>query len=205
MSTSANRYDADSIQLIVIASIHQPATKTFELFDKVMLLSQGQTCYYGDRQDVPDYFARQDVEVPAMTNVADHLLDVTNVDFAADNDGQARLGRIFEAWTISGASQMLHQSVQELITVSGANGEATSLRSATTRPSPARQTLTLLHRSWIKSYRDIVTYWVRVIMYMGLAIMMGTVWFRSGTHQSNIQPFINALVSHSQIIMRSPY
>jgi hypothetical protein len=69
----------------------------------------------------------------------------------------------------------------------------------------------LLHRLFIKSYRDVVAYGIRVVMYLGswnnatyyflcwcdlgLAIMMGTVWLRLGTSQENIQPFINAIVS----------
>ena len=32
-------------------------------------------------------------------------------------------------------------------------------------------------------------------MYIGLAIMMGTVWVRLGTDQSSIMPFTNAIVS----------
>ena len=38
--------------------------------------------------------------------------------------------------------------------------------------------MTLVHRSFVKSYRDIVAYGIRVAMYTGLAIMMGTVWLR---------------------------
>ena len=58
-----------------------------------------------------------------------------------------------------------------------------------------RQILTLLHRSFVKGYRDLTAYWIRVAMYMGLAIMMGTVWLRLSTTQAHIQPFINAIVS----------
>lgn len=53
----------------------------------------------------------------------------------------------------------------------------------------------LLHRLFIKSYRDIVAYWIRFAMYIGLAIMMGTVWLRLHTDQRDIQAYINALVS----------
>lgn len=51
----------------------------------------------------------------------------------------------------------------------------------------------LLHRSWIKAYRDIVAYWIRIIMYLGLAILMGTVFLRLKRTQNDIQPYINAL------------
>ena len=53
--------------------------------------------------------------------------------------------------------------------------------------------ITLIHRSFIKSYRDIVAYGIRIAMYMGLAIMMGTVWLRVKTTQENIQSFINSI------------
>jgi hypothetical protein len=39
----------------------------------------------------------------------------------------------------------------------------------------------LIYRAFIKSYRDVVAYAIRVIMYLGLAIMMGTVWLRLGS------------------------
>lgn len=35
------------------------------------------------------------------------------------------------------------------------------------RPGPARITTALLHRSFIKSYRDVVAYGIRIVMYLG--------------------------------------
>lgn len=51
----------------------------------------------------------------------------------------------------------------------------------------------LLHRSWVKSYRDVVAYGIRIVMYLGLSILMGTTFLRLDTSQTNIQPFINAI------------
>lgn len=36
-----------------------------------------------------------------------------------------------------------------------------------TRPSSFRITAALLHRSFIKSYRDVVAYGIRIVMYLG--------------------------------------
>lgn len=44
------------LQVLVIASIHQPSTTTFELFDKLMLLSRGKIAYNGPVAAVKDYF-----------------------------------------------------------------------------------------------------------------------------------------------------
>jgi ABC-type multidrug transport system ATPase subunit len=48
---------AKKYKVLVIASIHQPSTTTFELFDKLMLLSRGKVCYNGPVKEVKDYFA----------------------------------------------------------------------------------------------------------------------------------------------------
>ena len=60
-------------------------------------------------------------------------------------------------------------------------------------PNRLRIPLTLVQRSFVKSYRDVIAYGIRYVMYVGLAIMMGTVWLRLDTSQQSIQPFINAL------------
>lgn len=51
----------------MIASIHQPSTTTFELFDKLMLMSRGKVTYNGPVRGVKDYFATLGHEV--NTNV----------------------------------------------------------------------------------------------------------------------------------------
>lgn len=54
---------AKQYKVLVIASIHQPSTTTFELFDKLMLLSRGKLVYNGPVKDVRDYFATLGHEV----------------------------------------------------------------------------------------------------------------------------------------------
>lgn len=178
--------------ILMIASIHQPSTKTFELFDKVCLLSQGKACFYGSRPELLSFLQSIDLPVPAMTNPAEHILDITNVDFSTQSDAeQSRLDRITSAWRQSPQAANLQRNVQS----SAALGEDQLLGSTGQKPSTMHQVFTLLHRSFIKSYRDLTAYWIRVVMYMGLAIMMGTVWLRLSTDQAHIQPFINAIVS----------
>ena len=48
---------ARKYKVLVIASIHQPSTTTFELFDKLMLLSRGKMVYNGSVVGVREYFS----------------------------------------------------------------------------------------------------------------------------------------------------
>ncbi|OCT53754.1 hypothetical protein CLCR_10508 [Cladophialophora carrionii] len=67
------------------------------------------------------------------------------------------------------------------------------LSSRMSRKSTLAIAWVLLHRNFVKSYRDFIAYGTRVSMYFGLAIMMGTVWLRLSYHQNSIQPFTNAI------------
>jgi ABC-type multidrug transport system ATPase subunit len=179
--------------ILMIASIHQPSTKTFELFDKVCLLSQGKACFYGSRLNLLSFLQSIHLPVPAMTNPAEHILDITNVDFLThSNNEQSRLDRITNAWERSSQAAHLQREIKNSAAVSE---DQLLLSTSGQKPSTMRQVFTLLHRSSVKGYRDLTAYWIRVAMYMGLAIMMGTVWLRLSTNQAHMQPFINAIVS----------
>jgi ABC-type multidrug transport system ATPase subunit len=182
---------AKQLRLIVVLSIHQPSTSTFELLDNVMLLSGGKTCFFGPIQDVSPYFASIGHPVPLHTNPAEFLLDLVNIDFAKDKTvAQNQLDFIHESWSNSQHSLRLSKTVSGTETTPSTHswhGKDVS------KPGLISLTMTLLHRSFIKSYRDIVAYQLRIAMYTALAIMMGTVWLRLPYTQDSIQTFINAI------------
>jgi ABC-type multidrug transport system ATPase subunit len=181
---------ADTTQLIVIASIHQPSTSTFQLFDKLVLLSGGKQHYFGPGGGVGAHFDSLGFPMPQQVNPAEFLLDMMNIDFATHQEAaEARLDEMQRGWVSSSKAQKLATQIESALK---------SVESLpTTKPSKRNFPIilmTLVHRSFVKSYRDVVAYGIRIAMYTGLAIMMGTVWLRLHTDQRSIQPFINAIV-----------
>lgn len=180
---------AKAYNLIVIASIHQPSTSTFQMFDSVFLLSGGKQCYAGPVSTIDAHFDAIGFPMPNHMNPAEHIIDVVNTDFLGSTDsGLARLERIHNAWKSSATAQ-------EVLSVHADNVKNAHEvpKNKDQKPGFASQTLSLLHRLFIKSYRDILAYGVRIAMYLGLAIMMGTVWLRLDNHQNSIIPFTNAI------------
>lgn len=152
------------MKLIIIASIHQPSTATFQLFDKLLLLSGGKTCYYGPVKDVPSYFGGIGYPVPPQTNPAEFILDIVSSDFASDKSSmQDDVTKIQTAWTRSSESGGLVRQSGELAEKNSRNIKMDE----TSRPGLLGITLSLLHRSFVKSYRDVVAYGIRIVMYMG--------------------------------------
>ncbi|KIW78305.1 hypothetical protein Z517_08140 [Fonsecaea pedrosoi CBS 271.37] len=186
------RQVAKQHNLIVIASIHQPSTTTFQLFDQLMLLSGGRTCYFGPVSDIQPYFERISRPVPLQINPAEFLLDLVNSDFGHSTGAdEGNLRYIQDAWTSSEECKALEATTSGTDALGKAGKPVASSR--TSSKNVAAVSWVLLQRNFIKSYRDFIAYGTRVVMYFGLAIMMGTVWLRLSYSQSSIQPFTNAI------------
>ncbi|KAF1733659.1 ABC transporter G family member 15 [Beauveria bassiana] len=174
--------------LIIIASIHQPSSATFRQFDKLCLLSGGKTCYYGPVSDASSYFNMIGYSIPPETNAAEFYLDLINTDLDKDGEICARTDKICKAWAASRQRVDLDTSVSKARQL-----QQVSSPLKPEKPAAWMTPLVLLQRSWIKSYRDVIAYGIRIAMYLGLAILMGTVFLRLKTEQQYIQPYINAL------------
>eukprot|EP00253_Pinus_taeda_P004241 PITA_04241 len=59
-------------------SLLQPAPETYDLFDDIVLLSEGQVVYQGPREDVLEFFESMGFKCPDRKGVADFLQEVTS-------------------------------------------------------------------------------------------------------------------------------
>uniref|UniRef100_A0A803KRW0 ABC transporter domain-containing protein n=1 Tax=Chenopodium quinoa TaxID=63459 RepID=A0A803KRW0_CHEQI len=62
----------------VLMALLQPAPETFDIFDDLMLLSEGHMVYHGPRADVLDFFESLGFRLPPRKGVADFLQEVTS-------------------------------------------------------------------------------------------------------------------------------
>lgn len=98
--------------------------------------------------------------MPPYINPAEYVLDLINTDFQGDS---SVLDDLVSKWNSGDVHKVGTESVQLT--------EATTI-------NEMQNILILIARSLTKARRDILTYYVRLVMYLGLAILMGTVWLR---------------------------
>ncbi|GER28927.1 ABC transporter family protein [Striga asiatica] len=67
------------MDVTMIISLLQPAPETFELFDDVILLSEGKIVYQGPRENILEFFESVGFKCPERKGVADFLQEVTSV------------------------------------------------------------------------------------------------------------------------------
>ncbi|THF97891.1 hypothetical protein TEA_021901 [Camellia sinensis var. sinensis] len=66
------------MDVTMIVSLLQPAPETYDLFDDIILLSEGQIVYQGPCENVLDFFERVGFKCPERKGVADFLQEVTS-------------------------------------------------------------------------------------------------------------------------------
>lgn len=61
----------------ILMALLQPAPETFDLFDDLVLLSEGYLVYHGPRAEVIEFFDSLGFRLPPRKGVADFLQEVT--------------------------------------------------------------------------------------------------------------------------------
>ncbi|CAI0410170.1 unnamed protein product [Linum tenue] len=70
----------------VVTTIHQPSSRLYHMFDKVVLLSEGSPIYYGPASAALEYFSSVGFSTSMTVNPSDLLLDLAN-GIAPDRNG----------------------------------------------------------------------------------------------------------------------
>jgi hypothetical protein len=87
-------------------------------------------------------------------------------DFSAlTDDADARVQQIQSAWKGSTDAQAVTQKINERLHM--AEKEMAVVVDELARAGTIKIITALLHRSFIKSYRDVVAYGIRIVMYLG--------------------------------------
>ncbi|CAL5429119.1 unnamed protein product [Camellia sinensis] len=70
------RYATHALDETTVVSLLQPDPETYELFDDIILLSEGQIVYQGPREAALEFFTHMGFQCPDRKNVADFLQEV---------------------------------------------------------------------------------------------------------------------------------
>ena len=66
------------MDVTMVIALLQPAPETYDLFDDIILLSEGQIVYQGSRENVLEFFEYMGFKCPERKGVADFLQEVTS-------------------------------------------------------------------------------------------------------------------------------
>ncbi|XP_020114176.1 ABC transporter G family member 15-like isoform X2 [Ananas comosus] len=189
----------------VISSVHQPSSEVFALFDDLFLLSGGETVYFGEAKQATKFFAEAGFPCPSRRNPSDHFLRCINTDFdlvTATLKGSLKLraeaeslsdplskfrtsdikAMLIEKYKSSDYAMLARKRLQEISKTEGLTAESDKGSQA----SWFKQLRTLTRRSFVNMSRDYGYYWLRMIIYIMLAVSVGSIYYDVGTSYTAI-------------------
>lgn len=180
----------------VVCSVHQPRGSIFEMFDDIVLLSEGAVAYAGPAKEALDYFAALGHRCPKRANPAEFLIDLVSIDYSSPEaeaetrrkvEGLAGAFAMFRRKRVSfdaGLKRRRRTSSSEAPVQLG--GVAAAAEARTCAPL-GTQVLWLLRRAWKQIARDKPTNRLRLSTNVNSAFVFGSIFWRMALGQSRIQ------------------
>ncbi|KAK8596502.1 hypothetical protein V6N13_001124 [Hibiscus sabdariffa] len=189
----------------LIFTIYQSSTEVFGLFDRICLLSNGNTLFFGETLACLQHFSNAGFPCPIMQSPSDHFLRAINTDFDRiiamcknwqDDNGDfssvnmdtAVAIRTLEATYKSSADAAAVETMILRLT----EREGPLLKSKG-KASNATQIAVLTWRSLLIMSREWKYYWLRLILYMLLTLCIGTVFSGLGHSLSSVVKRVAAI------------
>lgn len=178
----------------VIASIHQPRSSIFAMFDDLCLLSEGQLIYFGPAQEGLSYFDKLGHHCPEHYNPAEFLADLVAIDHSSEEkekETKERIRTLVAAWKESNpANAVAAEHAQHADNNNNAIVEVAEVRPAC---GLGRQVALLLQRSWRQVTRDKATAVSRASSQLSSAAVFSAIYWRMGHGQAAIQDRLGLL------------
>jgi ABC-type multidrug transport system ATPase subunit len=185
---------------LVITVIHQPRSSIFEMFDKLLLLSDGRVMYMGDAHGAGEYLNSVGFAVPRFFNPADFFLDVLSPDTRTselDKDSTSRIRHLADIWASKPSNDSLAVGSEAYGTIQSLNvNETWSF-------SKWQRTMQLLFwRAWIEVLRNRAVIIVKIVMSCIFSGVIGGMYSNVGYNQISItNRFVNTCLDDRMLFV----
>jgi hypothetical protein len=175
---------------LVIPVIHQPRSSIFEMFDRLLLLSEGRTMYLGSARSATSYFAMLGLVCPKLFNPSDYFLDILSPDNRSTESEDITSRRI----EVLGDKWLEYQESQKL-----AEGESEEKKPVVPIIHPwtfhqfMQSFSVLCWRSWTEQSREIPTLVIKLCITLFFAFVIGGIYSNSPHNQKGISNRIGLL------------
>ena len=145
----------------VICTIHQPSSDLFQMFDRILLMSEGRVAFLGKVKDALSFFSSNGYPCPPNYNPADFFISTLAVVPGQEVSCKNKVNIICDAYEKSEFRRHLQQQLEDSVTQDQyCNGKEKYFHSnRRKKKSPykadwSKQFNAVLWRSWILVVRD---------------------------------------------------
>lgn len=195
--------DIAETEKTVVTTIHQPSSRLFHKFDKLILLGKGSLLYFGKASEAMVYFSSIGCSPLIAMNPAEFLLDLANgnmneVSVPSELEDRVQLGNS-ERETKSGKhtpavvhdylveayeSRVAEETKKQLAVPAPLDDEIKSGVGSMKREWGAswRQQYSILFWRGLKERQHDYFSWLRITQVLVTAVILGLLWWQSAVH-----------------------
>ncbi|KAG5252972.1 ABC transporter family protein [Salix suchowensis] len=184
----------------VVTTIHQPSSRLFHKFDKLILLGKGSLLYFGKASEAMLYFSSIGCSPLIAMNPAEFLLDLANgnindVSVPSELEDKVQIGNS-KAETTNGkpSPAVVHEYLVEAYETRVADKEKKKLMVPIPLDEEVKSKVSSRKRQWgaswweqytilfcrgIKERRHDYFSWLRITQVLSTAIILGLLWWKS--------------------------
>ncbi|KAL3508638.1 hypothetical protein ACH5RR_028039 [Cinchona calisaya] len=163
----------------IVMTIHQPSSRLFYMFHKVLLLSEGNPIYFGKGADAMDYFSGIGFAPLFSMNPADFLLDLANGVSADDSrDDQALIKQTLVSAFETNLAKNLEVNLQQPNGNLHNDSDAKQYSQWTTT---WWQQFSVLFSRGLKERKHEAFSGLKIGQVLAVAILSGLLWWQSDT------------------------
>ncbi|KAI3785362.1 hypothetical protein L1987_44480 [Smallanthus sonchifolius] len=171
----------------VVTSVHQPSSRVFQMFDTVLVLSEGRCIYFGKGSEAMGYFESVGFRPSFPMNPADFLLDLANgvwqQDTTTDKDQRPNIKQtLISSYNDLLAPKVkdacLGTSVKDHTFVKNQDSNKHMIRCANSVNTWFQQFIVLIQRS-LKERKHETFNPLRVFQVMAASLLAGFMWWHS--------------------------
>ncbi|XP_030927455.1 ABC transporter G family member 22 isoform X1 [Quercus lobata] len=184
----------------VVTTIHQPSSRLFHKFDKLILLGKGSLLYFGKASEATVYFSSIGCSPLIAMNPAEFLLDLANgnlndVSVPSELDDKVQMGNS-DTETRNGkpSPAIVHEYLVEAYETKVADKEKKKLMDPIPLDEEVKSKVSSPKRQWgaswweqysilfcrgIKERRHDYFSWLRITQVLSTAFILGLLWWQS--------------------------
>lgn len=180
----------------IIATLHQPSSELFALFDRILLMAEGRVAFMGTATQACEFFKNLGAACPSNYNPADYFIQVLAIVPGRESACRHAVNTVCDTFQKSDYGMKIALEAETV------NGEfEDSLKEAnysenTKSPYKAswcEQFRAVLWRSWLSVIKEPILIKVRLLQTILVSLLIGTVYFNQRLDQDGVMNINGAL------------
>ncbi|XP_065864545.1 ABC transporter G family member 9 [Euphorbia lathyris] len=174
----------------IVMTIHQPSSRLFYMFDKVLLLSEGNPLYFGKGSEVMDHFSSIGYAPSVAMNPSDFLLDLAS-GVTSSEETQEEQALVKQALVSGYKSNLADKLKAEVKAIDSYSQDGSSSKKMPKWATTWFQQFSVLFTRGVKQRKHETFSTLKIFQVVACAFIAGAIWWKSDT--SHLQDQIGLL------------